>query len=56
MDLHEEDKNHLRNAHISAMDVVSRYSDWVKIDCEKDLEMRSISEINKEIMGEIVSL
>jgi len=54
MDLHEEDKDHLTNAHASAMDVVSRYSDWVKIDCEKDLEMRSIDEINQDIINEII--
>jgi len=54
MDLHEEDKDHLINAHASAMDVVDRYSDWVKIDCEKNLEMRSIEEINKEILSKIL--
>jgi hypothetical protein len=54
MDLHEEDTDHLKNAHASAMDVVSRYSDWVKIDCEKDLEMRSIEEINEDILKEIL--
>ena len=54
MDLHEEDKDHLINAHASAMDVVDRYSDWVKIDCEKDSEMRTIEEINKDILSEIL--
>jgi dTMP kinase len=36
MDLHEEDKEHLINAHASAIEVVYRYSDWVKIDCENE--------------------
>lgn len=54
MDLHEEDKNHLINAHKSAMEVVSKYSDWVKIDCEKDLKMRSIEDINEDILKEII--
>ncbi len=54
MDLHEEDKNHLINAHNSAMEVVSKYSDWVKIDCEKDLKMRSIEDINEDILKEII--
>jgi hypothetical protein len=35
MDLHEEDKDHLTNAHSSAMSIVEKYS-WVKIDCEKN--------------------
>jgi hypothetical protein len=54
MDIHEEDKNHLINAHNSAMDVVSRYSDWVKIDCEENLKMKSIEEINEAIIREIL--
>ena len=54
MDLHEEDKNHLINAHGSAMEVVDRYDDWVKIDCEKGGEMRNIEEINKDILSEIL--
>lgn len=49
MDLHEEDKDHLSNAHKSAMEVVEKLN-WVKIDCEKDLEMRWIEEINNEII------
>jgi hypothetical protein len=36
MDLHEEDKNHLINSHASAMDVVEKYADWIKIDCEEN--------------------
>lgn len=55
MDIHEEDKEHLINAHASAMDVVNRYSDWIKIDCEENLEMRSIEEINEDILREIIS-
>lgn len=54
MDLHEEDKDHLKNAHASAMDVVSRFDNWVKIDCEKDLEMRDMEDITKDILNEII--
>jgi hypothetical protein len=36
MDIHEEDKNHLINAHNVAMDIALSKEDWVKIDCEKD--------------------
>ena len=54
MDIHEEDKNHLINAHASAMEVVNKYDSWIKIDCEKNWEMRSIEDINRDIMGEIL--
>jgi len=50
MDLHEEDKNHLKNAWQAAMDVVKKFDDWVKIDCERNGEMREINEINEEIL------
>jgi len=53
MDLHEEDKNHLTNAYNAAMQVVKKY-DWTKIDCEKNGEMRSIEEINDEILKHIL--
>ena len=53
MDLHEEDKNHLTNAYNAAMQVVKKY-DWTKIDCEKEGEMRSIEEINDEILKHIL--
>jgi dTMP kinase len=49
MDLHEEDKNHLQNAWEAAMWILEKYN-WVKIDCERDWEMRSIEDINEEIM------
>jgi len=53
MDLHEEDTDHLKNAHASAMEVVESHPDWVKIDCEENSVMRSIDEITEMIMGEI---
>lgn len=52
MDLHEADKNHLQNARDAAMQVVKKYG-WIKIDCEKNWEMRSVEEINDEIMKEL---
>ena len=53
MDLHEEDKYHLINAHASAIEVVNKFEDWVEINCERYGEMRSIEDINDEIMSEI---
>ena len=54
MDIHEEDKNHLENAYQSAKLVVEKFDDWIKIDCEKNWEMKSIEEINKEILDKIL--
>ncbi|MDP2090457.1 MAG: thymidylate kinase [Candidatus Gracilibacteria bacterium] len=54
MDLHEADKNHLKNAHASAIEVVNKFDDWVKIDCESEGKMRSIEEISDDILGEII--
>ena len=53
MDLHEEDMNHLKNAHASAMEVVKSHPDWVKIDCEQESEMKSMDNITEMIMKEI---
>lgn len=53
MDLHEEDKDHLKHAHNSAMSIVEKYN-WVKIDCENNWNMRSIEEINKQILENIL--
>jgi len=54
MDIHEEDKQHLKNAHDSAMSVVEKFDDWIKIDCEKNNEMKNIEKINKEILEKIL--
>ena len=54
MDLHEEDTDHLINAHASAMSIVNQNPDWVKIDCEENLEMRSIEDITRNILDEII--
>lgn len=54
MDLHEEDKDHLIFAHKSAMEIVKNNPNWVKIDCQRWDEMKSIEEITKEILTEIL--
>ena len=53
MDLHEEDKNHLTNAYNAAVEIVKKYN-WTQIDCEKNWDMRSIEDINKEILNNII--
>jgi len=54
MDLHEADKNHLINAHASAMQVVEKFENWIKIDCEETWKMKTIEEINTEILNKIL--
>ncbi len=54
MDLHEEDKNHLLNAHKSAMTILEKFENWIKIDCEKNWKMKNIETINKEILKQIL--
>jgi hypothetical protein len=54
MDLHEEDKNHLINAHASAMSIVNNNPDWLKIDCEENNQMRSIEDITQNILEKIL--
>lgn len=54
MDLHEEDKDHLIFAHKSAMEIVKNNQNWLKIDCQRWDEMKSIEEITKEILTEIL--
>lgn len=53
MDLHEEDKNHLNNAYISANEIAKKYN-WIKIDCENSWKMRTIEDINQEIFKNII--
>ena len=55
MDIHEEDKNHLNDSHSSAMKIVEKFDDWIKIDCEKNGEMKTIENINKEILDKIIN-
>lgn len=54
LDIHEADKTHLLNAYNSAKDLLKKYDNWFKINCEDRWEMKSIEQINEEIIGEIV--
>ena len=51
MDIHEEDKDHLMNAHKTAMLVCDMQENWIKIDCEIAWEMRPLEDITSEIIG-----
>jgi hypothetical protein len=36
------------------MEVVEKFDDWIKIDCERNWEMKEIEEINQEILNKIL--
>ena len=51
-DIHERDKEHLKDAYNAACDVAQKYN-WYEIKCVKDGEIRSIEDIHEEIYNEI---
>ena len=51
-DIHERDKDHIKNAYNAACDLVDKY-DWYEVKCIKDDEIRSIEDIHEEIYNEI---
>ncbi len=48
-DLHENNSEHLEKAKRSALDLVQKFNNWVKIDCSKDGRMLSKKEINGSV-------
>ena len=51
-DIHERDKNHLKDAYNAACDVAKDYN-WYEIHCVKDNQIRTIEDIHEEIYTEI---
>lgn len=48
-DIHEKDKNHLRNSYESAIYVADKFN-WQRIKCVKDDVLRTIEDIHNEIL------
>ena len=55
-DIHENDLKHLSDAKNSAVELVKKNNNWIKIDCSKNGEPQAIEEINKKIMEKITPL
>ena len=55
-DIHENDLKHLSDAKNSAVELVKKNNNWIKIDCSKNGEPLAIEEINKKIMEKITPL
>ena len=52
-DVHEKDKNFLKNSIKSALWLVKTQKNWLKIECMKKGELRSFLNIHEEIYGKV---
>ena len=52
-DIHESDKEYLKNAYDLSKEPAKEYN-WIIISCVKDDKLKSIEEINNEIMEKIL--
>lgn len=52
-DIHESDKEYLKNAYDLAKELAVKYN-WTIIPCVKDNKLKSVEEINNEIMKKII--
>ena len=53
-DIHENDANHMRKASEAFLYVAKKFN-WIKIDCAKDWEMRTIEDIGDELYWKVNS-
>jgi dTMP kinase len=54
VDLHEADKDHIINAYNTILQVVDKFDNCIKIDCEKDGKILPIDVITKMILEKIL--
>ena len=52
LDEHEKSEEHLKNSEVAYLELASFYN-WVNINCIKDGSIRTIENINDEIMDNI---
>ncbi|RRD40340.1 thymidylate kinase [Leptotrichia sp. OH3620_COT-345] len=52
-DIHESDKEYLKSAYNLAKELAIKYN-WIIISCVKDNKLKSVEEINNEIMEKII--
>ena len=52
LDEHEKSEQHLRSSEVAYLELASFYN-WVNVNCIKDDKMRTIEDINEEIMDNI---
>ena len=51
-DIHERDKNHIKDSYNAACELVNKY-DWYEVKCVKEEKIRTIEDIHEEIFEEI---
>ncbi len=54
-DIHERDESHIIDSYNAACEVAEKYN-WVKIECVKENEIRTIEEIHEDIFNEIKNI
>ena len=52
-DVHEKDKNFLRNSIKSALWLASTQKGWLKIECMREGKLKTLPDIHKEIYEKI---
>ena len=52
LDEHEKSEKHLKNSEVAYLELASFYN-WTNINCIKDSNIRTIEDINEEIMTSI---
>ena len=52
LDEHEKSEKHLKNSEVAYLELASFYN-WTNINCIKDGNIRTIEDINEEIMTSI---
>ena len=52
-DIHEQDKNHLKNAQESYIHLIKSEPNWIKIDCVKNKELLSIEDVHDIVWDEV---
>ena len=52
LDEHEKSESHLKNSEVAYLELASYYN-WININCIKDNNIRTIDDINEEIMDNI---
>jgi dTMP kinase len=56
-DIHEQSKEHLKEAHTRACELVERFEDWEELKCtNEEKRLKSIEEIHEELHKRVISL
>lgn len=54
-DIHESNLDYLKKSYENSLDIVDRYN-WIKVNCVKDDELRTIDDISEDIYEEAIKI